>query len=1174
MAGLLALPAAGWARTQAGPPPDPKLGAASNPEVPHVENAVLVKLREGGAPMPGIAMTHLFGNWYRAEVQADGDMIRAMERLGRWPQVEMVELEYLVGVAPDFDPDVARLGEVGALAVPNDPYFGEQWNMTMVQAPAAWDSSTGQGVKVAVVDSGVSKGDDLACHTFVDEYNAITGASGPGAAADDNGHGTHIAGTIAECTNNNLGAAGLAATAQLMPVKALDQQGNGTYANVARGVDWARAHGADVINLSLGGHASSSILADAIEEAAAADIVIVAAAGNGGGTAYEYPVFFPANMAETIAVAAVDYARVRASYSNRGPELDLSAPGGFLGNVSVSPYLRGILQQNVVNGVWDYRRIQGTSAATAHVAGAAALLRSFAPSATRQQIQQALVDTAIDLGDPGFDESYGYGLVQIADALAALRAIVPTSTPSPTSTQTSIASPTVTITTTPLPTQTPSPTPSLTPDIPTATATPTQSPTSTPTATPTPTPLVSATASPSATPTSTESPPMTVSGQVVRGGGTSLIGYSFVQLWGSEDPDLLEVHLQNMVTDVTGAFQTQINGDEEFPYYHIYLNPIFPWDQFNFMSAQPGPGVSAVEPRWLRFARAPGAAFGGNRFVVELPIPTSTVTPTPRPHGQYAPLVLRGYHPSPATPTPTPSPTPTQTPIPTFTPTPTATPSFTSTPTVTPSLTPGPTVEFTSTPTATSTPIATPTSTDTPAATASPTETATPTTTPTATLTPSPSTTPAIVLEARVVEQAGGPIARYQYVQVWGSDSASTRGNFLRNLAADNFGQVHWQAEPSQIFTYYHLYLEPIDGYTLYQFVSAAAGPTGIVVNARWIQVINAGGGVYGDNVFTLRYTTPTPTPTATHTPTATASPTPSPTATDTATITPTATDTATPTDTPTITPVSFNLVVTHGGDGSGTISSDPSGIDCGTICSFSFTSGTSVSLDAVADNGSAFTGWSGDCSQAGEVTIDADKECTATFALTHNLSIVFLGDGSGSVTSNPAGIDCTTDCDAEFIEATAVVLTALASETSDFAGWGGDCDSIGGVVMDGPKTCTATFTLKQHTLTVSAHVSATLESDPAGIQCGTTCEALFNHGTIVTLSATPEVGYQVSGWEGDCLGGSVVMDADKSCSAVITAGVSPFSQKLFDHPWLSLRHSTERPILPGRAWLPEFWRD
>ena len=288
----------------------------------------MVKVGDVSA-LPAAGVSHLFGDWYRVNVAPGETPEQAIQRLAALSAVEVVELEYLISVDPSAaDSAPPPPGhDTAALAVPDDPLYGQQWNLPMVQAATAWDSATGEGVIVAVIDSGVSEGSDLACHLFVDEYNAILDASGSDAAADDFGHGTHIAGTIAQCTNNGLGVAGVAYQAQIMPVKVLDAQGNGSYADVARGVDWARTHGADVINLSLGGRASSTILGDAIIAAAAADIVIVAAAGNAGGTAYGANIYFPANMVETIAVAAVDFQGIHAPYSNRGIALNLERAG-------------------------------------------------------------------------------------------------------------------------------------------------------------------------------------------------------------------------------------------------------------------------------------------------------------------------------------------------------------------------------------------------------------------------------------------------------------------------------------------------------------------------------------------------------------------------------------------------------------------------------------------------------------------------------------------------------------------------------------------------------------------------------------------------------------------------------------------------------------------------------
>jgi len=199
--------------------PSSKIGAASDPALPHAHDHILVKLRKGARPQPGLR--HILGNWYRVPV---GKMETPVQTMGRWAgreDVELVELDYTVKLAP---PSYNRPATVpqGTGFIPNDPMFDLQWNFEKVQAPTAWERNTGSGVVVAVLDSGVSKGSDLACRTFVDEFNALTEQSGPGTAADDFGHGTHVAGTIAQCTNNDEGVAGIAYDVQLMPIKVLE----------------------------------------------------------------------------------------------------------------------------------------------------------------------------------------------------------------------------------------------------------------------------------------------------------------------------------------------------------------------------------------------------------------------------------------------------------------------------------------------------------------------------------------------------------------------------------------------------------------------------------------------------------------------------------------------------------------------------------------------------------------------------------------------------------------------------------------------------------------------------------------------------------------------------------------------------------------------------------------
>ncbi|MCS7038944.1 MAG: S8 family serine peptidase [Anaerolineae bacterium] len=436
-------------------------GFAVDPLVPHATDHILVKMRPG-AGAPAGAQKHLFGAWYAVAVGADETPVTALTRWAARPDVALVELDYRVGIEPTESVAAAapQSGMTRAAFVPNDPLYGEQWNLPLIRAPEAWEQANGAGVTVAVVDSGVSPGDDLACVTFVDEFNALTGRSGPGAARDENGHGTHVAGTIAQCTNNGIGVAGVAPAVHLMPIRVLDAAGFGSFAAVAQGVEWARNHGAAVINLSLGmacstqtwPQCSSSILNEALAAAAAADIVIVAAAGNFN----QGVLAFPGNHPEVIGVGAVDQDLARAPYSNRGQALDLSAPGGNLqrdGDGDGHPDHIAILQQTIVGSSWQYQHKQGTSMAAAHVSGAVALLRGYVPGATRGQIRAALQETARDLGPSGFDTNFGHGLIQIDAALRRLEAMV--MAPTPTATLTEM--PTATMTPTATPTETPNP---------------------------------------------------------------------------------------------------------------------------------------------------------------------------------------------------------------------------------------------------------------------------------------------------------------------------------------------------------------------------------------------------------------------------------------------------------------------------------------------------------------------------------------------------------------------------------------------------------------------------------------------------------------------------------------------------------------------------------------------
>ncbi|MBI3802446.1 MAG: hypothetical protein HY282_01620 [Nitrospirae bacterium] len=249
---------------------------------------------------------------------------------------------------------------------------------------------------------------------------------------------------------------------------------------------------------------------------------------------------------------------------------------------------------------------------------------------------------------------------------------------------------------------------------------------------------------------------------------------------------------------------------------------------------------------------------------------------------------------------------------------------------------------------------------------------------------------------------------------------------------------------------------------------------------------------------------------------------------------------------TPTFTLKPFSLSVTKVGSGSGSVTSAPAGIDCGSDCGATYNAGTVVTLTARASENSDFTGWSGACSGTGDcvVTINDRKSVTATFTLKRfSLSATKSGNGSGTVGSTPAGISCGAICSATFDFGASVTLEATPSAESDFAGWSGaGCSGTGGcnVTVDAAKSVTATFTLKPLALSVikAGTGNGGVTSAPAGIACGGICSGPFAVGTTVTLTATPADDSTFTGWSGVCSGtGScvVTMNAAKSVTATFT---------------------------------------
>jgi serine protease len=299
---------------------------------------------------------------------------------------------------------------------PNDPRYGEQWNFQMVKAEEAWEVTRGKGVTVAVIDTGVAYKDtkkgkiarDFKQTNFVDGYDFIFKDNMPN---DDNGHGTHVAGTIAESTNNNEGVAGLAFDAKIMPVKVLSASGGGSSATIAEAIKWAADHGANVINMSLGGAYPDKLMQEACTYAHKKGVTIVCAAGNSSREGVGYPAAYK----ECIAVSAVGPKGDLSYYSSWGKEVAIAAPGG---DSQVGGAAGTILQNTVLkdrNGEVkdDYYGFQGTSMASPHVAAVAALVESKGVK-DPDDVKAVLQKSAMKKGPK---EKYGAGIVDAAAAV-------------------------------------------------------------------------------------------------------------------------------------------------------------------------------------------------------------------------------------------------------------------------------------------------------------------------------------------------------------------------------------------------------------------------------------------------------------------------------------------------------------------------------------------------------------------------------------------------------------------------------------------------------------------------------------------------------------------------------------------------------------------------------------
>jgi thermitase len=293
---------------------------------------------------------------------------------------------------------------VHALNAPNDAQWAALDGARRIGAPAFWDAHglgafpAAGGVPVGIVDTGIDRGhEDLAGKVWACGA-AADGMVTDGDCADSEGHGTHVAGTIGAVANNRAGVAGVAFNSPLIVCRALGgADGSGTVADVAACMRWVHDRGAKVISMSLGGPPSHT-LAEAAKSAYArggrSGSVLVAAAGNDGDATIEYP----AGLDQVVSVGALDGRDGVAVFSNENADVEVAAPGV------------DILSTKLGGG---YVRMSGTSMATPHVAGAAALLWGLTPSATASTIRRRLDAAVDDLGAPGRDPAYGYGVVEI-----------------------------------------------------------------------------------------------------------------------------------------------------------------------------------------------------------------------------------------------------------------------------------------------------------------------------------------------------------------------------------------------------------------------------------------------------------------------------------------------------------------------------------------------------------------------------------------------------------------------------------------------------------------------------------------------------------------------------------------------------------------------------------------
>ncbi|WMW21768.1 S8 family serine peptidase [Methanolobus mangrovi] len=304
------------------------------------------------------------------------------------PDVEYVEM--------DNEVFISKSNSLFRWEKDNDPETC--WSLECIDAEKVCPKFTGECVRVAVIDTGIDYTHPDLAPNYYGGYDFVNGDTDP---MDDNGHGTHVAGIIAAVDNDDIIIVGVAPDAELYALKALDSQLDGQISDINAAIDWAIQEDMDIISMSLGSSTDFISLRRMCQEAYDEGIVLVAAAGNDCGGNVNYPAAYDS----VIAVSAMEKNGSIACFSNIGPEVELAAPGVSI----LSTYKED-----------GYASIAGTSMATPHVSGVVALLLSANPSLTPDEVRSILQNSATDLGDSGWDDEYGYGLVNAYDAIGYL----------------------------------------------------------------------------------------------------------------------------------------------------------------------------------------------------------------------------------------------------------------------------------------------------------------------------------------------------------------------------------------------------------------------------------------------------------------------------------------------------------------------------------------------------------------------------------------------------------------------------------------------------------------------------------------------------------------------------------------------------------------------------------